>query len=146
MWSTGRFSKKIRVFLQKTRRASVLDCGLISKKSEEFLAKYHERDSGSRVDFRKVEGFFSKNDRGSPDLGRLRGRSNGHEKPATWTRWLRELATPNHIFRLIGNCSSYLARPLVVQELPHVSTVEESMGRKLLLKLQSLIGIYIIRI
>ena len=60
MWSTGRFSEKVRVFLQKTRRASVLDCGLISKKSEEFLAKYPERDSGSRVDFRKAEGFFRK--------------------------------------------------------------------------------------
>ena len=38
----------------------ILDCGLISKKSEEFLAKYPERDSGPRVDFRKVEGFFRK--------------------------------------------------------------------------------------
>ena len=54
----GSIFGKGKVFLQKTRRASVLDCGLISKKSEEFLAKYPERDSGSWVDFRKAEGFF----------------------------------------------------------------------------------------
>jgi len=78
-----------------------------------------ERVCGLRVDFKIIrgvsckiswEGFwiagwfpksrrvFSKNDHGSPDLGRPRGRSDGHEKPATWTAWLRELATTNHTF------------------------------------------------
>ena len=49
-----------------------------------FFAKCPERDSGARVDFRKKRSVFLKNDRGSPDLGRPRGRSNGHEKQTTW--------------------------------------------------------------
>lgn len=49
--------------------------------------KYTERASGAWVDFQKIEELFCKKDRGLPDLGRPRARSNGREKRTTWPRW-----------------------------------------------------------
>ena len=113
LWSAGWFSIKRRSFLQKKLDAHpIWTAGWFRNNLRCFLQNILRGPLERGLIFEK-QSVFWQNDRCSPDLDRPRGRSNGHEITATWTRWLSEL--PQRIISLndSNNTINYSATRVV---------------------------------
>ena len=84
LWSVGWFFIKRRPFLQKNPAPILSGLRVDFKIIWGVFWKIYWEGPWSAGWFPKNRRGFSKNDRGSSDLGRPRARSNGREKPVTW--------------------------------------------------------------